>query len=94
MYDNSFLSRSRMHSQADFYSLFGALIELNRLNTIPEILSIVERILNFNGEIESNDLEKRQETNEYYNATRSASNDKGPRLIRIEIMKKVLLAEI
>ena len=94
IHNNNLLSRSRMHNQADFYSLFGALIELNRLNKIPDIPLMVERIMAFINEVESNNPEKSDIVNDYYQAVRSASNDKGPREKRINIMKTVLLGEV
>jgi Protein of unknown function DUF262 len=87
------LIRSRLRNQADFYSLFAAVYELDQHGFMPASDVACENLLRFL------DLVGNQATwvdepdaSAYYQAARSASNDPGPRRVRIDIIKAVLSA--
>jgi hypothetical protein len=87
--------RSRLRNQADFYSLFGAINELMQDNTISQIQDPISQLEKFIRVVD--DPEKRKmitKANEYYEAARSASNDTGPRRLRVNIIKSVLVGDI
>ncbi|MFB2875590.1 DUF262 domain-containing protein [Floridanema aerugineum] len=85
------LVKTRLKNQADFYSLFGAIAELNRENQLEISEEIGKNIYNFL-EIVTNEEErnKHKDALEYYNAVTSSFTDSGPRKKRIEIMKSVI----
>lgn len=85
------LVKTRLKNQADFYSLFGAIAELNRENQLEISQEIGKNIYNFL-EIVTNEEErnKHKDALEYYNAVTSSFTDSGPRKKRIEIMKSVI----
>lgn len=85
------LVKTRLKNQADFYSLFGAIAELNRENKLEISEEIAKNIYNFL-EIVTNEEErsKRKDALDYYNAVTSSFTDAGPRKKRIEIMKSVI----
>lgn len=86
------LGGTRLRNQADYYSLFGAIRELQAENELPNTNSMRQRLSTFISKVED---EKKREKNgdamAYYEAARSASNDRGPRETRIRIIKKALL---
>lgn len=92
------LSKTRLKNQADFYSLFGAIAELNRENDNKFILTIDigERVNNFLelvGDAELKNQSKDSLTNyqknalDYYEAVKFSFTDAGTRKTRIKIMK-------
>jgi hypothetical protein len=87
-----FLAQSRLRNQADFYSLFAAFAELRRENALSQDLSVIgDRLKAFLEIVDDDSLRSKVKTaEEYYNAARSASNDPGPRIARISIVKHVL----
>jgi len=86
---------TRLANQADFYSLFGAVAELNRQKVLPEPQAIVAALSQFVGAFNGLDLENGiPAIVDYYKAARSNSNDKGQREIRIRIVKDVLLGAL
>jgi hypothetical protein len=93
--DGNDLSATRLRNQADFYSLFGALVELQREGKHPKISEMINRLPIFVAKVEDPTVRVADsEVAAYYDAARSASSDKGPREMRIRIMKGVLLGEI
>ena len=97
------LSKTRLKNQADFYSLFGAIAELNReerliINEdtgtkINEFLEVVEdKKLQDQSKEDLNEYQKK--ALDYYQAVKSAFTDAGPRKIRIEIMKSLLKGDL
>ena len=81
-------------------SLFGAVAELKRESALPaeptsdNLAEIGGRLKQFLEILE--DEEKRavvKQATDYYDAARSASNDAGPRSVRIAVMKRVLKGE-
>lgn len=87
------LLATRLRNQADFYSLFGAVKNLaadQRLCTPSESAS---RLLKFAIDVEDETVRgKTGDLAVYYDAARSASNDKAPRENRISIITKLLTA--
>lgn len=89
--NGTFIVKSRLRNQADFYSLFGALSDLIKKGELPLIDDIVTRLTAF---IENVDDEQKRSSDDtaksYYEAARAASNDIGARTKRIEIMKNII----
>jgi hypothetical protein len=91
----SAILRSRLRYQADFFSLFGAIHELMSVNKLSQIKDPISKLESFVKTID--DPTQRPEIKwaySYYDATRSASNDAGPRRARIDTIKSVLLGDI
>lgn len=88
------LTVTRLRNQADFYSLFGAVCALQRSGKLPSFFEIRTRLAEFSRRIEQlSERENDAELAAYYEAARSASNDKGPRETRINYLKKLLATE-
>lgn len=90
--NNIDLTTTRLRNQADYYSLFGALRDIQATGELPLVKEMRARLNIFMSRVD-NEKEREQdsEVSAYYEAARSASNDRGPRGTRIDIMKKVLL---
>ncbi|WP_165233757.1 DUF262 domain-containing protein [Aquisphaera insulae] len=90
--DGNPIKSSRLRNQSDFYSLFGAIDDLQRENKMPSTPAAIQRLLAF---LEVVDDEDRRTTStqakKYYEAARSASNLGFNRKHRIETMTAVLL---
>ena len=85
------LIKSRFKNQADFYSLFGAISVLLESNSLKDEATLLNDIVEFASSIDDEATRVTQEDYEdYYKAARSASNDSGPRSVRIDILKKVI----
>lgn len=85
------LSRSRLKNQADFYSLVGAIDSLHKSGNLPEATVAGQRLKTFVSLLD--DPERRAQfafANDYYAAARSASNDQGPRQVRISKLVEVI----
>lgn len=86
------LVKTRLHNQADFYSLFGAVAQIN--NPAPPIHKWRDSLRRF---VEAVDDEHQRRVNpdaeKYFKAARSNSNDQTPRRERIEILTCVLRDE-
>ena len=97
------LRKTRLKNQADFYSLFGAVAELNReyqliidKETGPKINSFLEAVdekeLQDKSINELNDYQK--QAREYYQEFKKSLTDASPRKKRIEIIKSLLKGDI
>jgi len=89
------LVRSRLKNQADFYSLVGAVHDLLKSAKKVDEKIAADNLLSFLAIIENPD--KRQKfsfAKDYYAASRSASNDQGPRQTRIDVLRKVICEEV
>lgn len=87
------LVSSRLRNQADFYSLFGAVGLLKREGKLPDVADAVNRLSGFVVRVDDDTARKADDDlMGYYDAARSASNDKGPRETRIKYMKSLLEA--
>ncbi|MFD5016727.1 DUF262 domain-containing protein [Streptomyces chartreusis] len=85
----------RIRNQADFYSLFGAVINLHTANRLPSPGQAAERLANFLETV--TDEEGRSQlksASAYFDAARSASNDARQRNTRIEIITTVLTGDV
>jgi hypothetical protein len=86
------LQDSRLRNQADFYSLYGALLEMRREGAILSAAQLCQKLSAFVSLLGDEEaVKKSADLAAYLEAVRSASNDKGPRETRIAVVKKVLL---
>jgi hypothetical protein len=84
--------RSRLRNQADFYSLFGAFSELLDTGCLPSPDISWRRLLEFLSRVgDQESWPEHARAGTYFQAARSASNDPGPRRVRIDILKDVLV---
>ena len=82
---------SRLRNQADFYSLVAAIVSLNDAGMLPNPSTARDRLLQFIVRVENeNERRSDEKLSQYYEAARSASNDRGPRETRIAYVKHVL----
>jgi len=92
---DNLLVRSRLRNQTDFYSLFGGINEVKRkrISVSPDIVGA--RLKSFIAILED---EVRREAlpfaSAYYSASRSASNDQGPRQTRINMLYGVVSGDL
>ncbi|HEY9702181.1 MAG TPA: DUF262 domain-containing protein, partial [Allocoleopsis sp.] len=85
------LHQTRLKNQADFYSLFGAITELNRENNLQITEDIIQRIYDFLEVVSDEDKrEKNEQAKSYYNAVKFSFTESGTRKTRINIMKDVI----
>ncbi|GAB2790024.1 DUF262 domain-containing protein [Dyella kyungheensis] len=85
------LASSRLRNQADFYSLFGAIHELLQENGLVSEDVAGDRLAQFVQQVDDEQARSADaELTAYFDAARSASNDRGPRERRIAIMKNLL----
>ncbi len=90
---DNFLLRSRFQNQADFFSVFGAVSELNNIGKSPDSISILDKIKSFTGILENEDQRSNNKTVEqYYEYVRTASNRTTARKERIRILKDFILS--
>jgi hypothetical protein len=90
------IRESRLRNQADFYSLFAAVVELQRQDRCPtadRAAATLASWVNTLRDVERGSASPDQASSEsrYLGAARAASNDAGPRRIRIDIVKAILL---
>lgn len=84
----------RLRNQADFYSLYGTVLELLRNDELPDPSTVVERLIGFMATVGNEDARSgNTDARRYYDAARSASNDAAQRRDRIRILKNVILAK-
>ena len=89
------LARTRLKNQADFYSLVGAVCSLSRSGQAPASAPAFNRLDRFIEVVE--DEQKRNAfppALSYFNASRAASNDAGPRQTRINTLVEILSGNI
>ncbi|MBO6719380.1 MAG: DUF262 domain-containing protein [Rhizobiaceae bacterium] len=97
--DGPAITASRLKNQADFYSLFAAVIELQRDGQCPDAGVTARNLSRWVGrlrELEREPVPAVQAPHEsrYLDAARAASNDAGPRRTRIDITKSVIRGEL
>ena len=84
----------RLRNQADFYALYGAILDLEREGRLPSREESVARLNTFMTIVSDDEARVADiDANRYYDATRSASNDAAQRRDRIRILKEVLAGE-
>ncbi len=85
----------RIKNQADFYSLFGAVVQLHSSDTLPTSDVAAARLVAF---LETVSDERRRAENSaaarYYDAARSASNDARQRNSRIEVIAGIIAGDL
>ena len=87
------LARTRLKNQADFYGLFAAVHELQKNQKLREsrVKRIREELLKFMDQVQTgSERDQNSAVKAYYDAARSASNDAGPRRVRIDTLKDVV----
>lgn len=93
------LSKTRLKNQTDFYSLFGAVAELNGENKLNVTKEIGERINNFLEVVEGEQIKNKpinsltdyqKNALEYSQSVKQSPTDSGARKTRIRIMKSVI----
>jgi hypothetical protein len=84
----------RLRNQADFYSLYGAVLNLERSGDLPDDQTALSRLERFM-EVVGNETRRQDdaEAKRYFEAARSASNDVAQRRDRIRILAAVLTGE-
>lgn len=88
---DDWIAKSRLRNQADFYSLFGAILALLSQPTAPKPSTQARRLRKFTEKVvDEVAREGSAFARDYYEAARSASNDLGPRQTRIDIILAVL----
>ncbi|MFH0821937.1 MAG: DUF262 domain-containing protein [Pseudomonadota bacterium] len=88
------LSATRLRNQADFYSLFGAIVQLVRESTLPALESIRNRLSDFIRAVDDDsERQKDEDARNYYESGRSASNLKAQRERRIAVIGKRVLGD-
>lgn len=89
------LLKSRLRNQADFYSLAGAVHQLQKSGKALDPAAACEQLKKFIFVVD--DAIRRSEFSPaaaYYAAARSASNDQGPRQTRINMMFGIISGEL
>lgn len=85
------IADSRLRNQADFYSLFGAICTLQKDGRMPKPEETAARLISFINSVDDEQVRNQDDSlAKYYEAARSASNDKGPREYRINYIAKII----
>jgi Protein of unknown function DUF262 len=88
------LVKSRLKNQTDFYSLTGAINNLHKKAKLPAAPVAASRLKEFLAIVDDETRRPQYKSaNAYYASSRSASNDQGPRLTRINMVSSVISAE-
>jgi hypothetical protein len=84
----------RLRNQADFYSVFGAVLQLNADSKLPSVDDTARRLASFIQKVqdEPTRLEK-EDVRRYFEAARSASNDLRQRRTRVEVLAEAITTE-
>jgi hypothetical protein len=91
--DDLQLQRTRFRNQADFYSLVGAIHDVRGRGLLPIATETACRLSKFITFVDSDEARRKfPPADSYYAAARSASNDPGPRLTRINTIAQVITA--
>ncbi len=85
---------SRLRNQTDFYSLFGAVADLNDTNGLPDNDTCALRLKGFTDFVSSENQCNIGELQKYYKAVKESYNTAKARKVRIEVLKKVLSGDI
>ena len=89
------LARSRLKNQADFYSFVAAISSLSKRHHPIVVAEAFRRLRRFIEVVEDeHDRSVFPQAQSYYNASRAASNDAGPRQSRINTMVGILSGSI
>jgi hypothetical protein len=90
------LSKTRLKNQTDFYSMFAAISELHRENSLEISTEVSKRIEQFLKLVDSAERSKNQEAQNYYDAITTSPLYSGVEKTkaRIEILKSVIKRNI
>ena len=84
----------RLRNQADFYSLFGAILFLLRAGDLPDKATAIGRLDLAMTRVNSEEQrQKFEDAKRYFEAARSASNDIAQRRDRVEYLMKVITGD-
>lgn len=84
----------RLRNQADFYSLFGAILALVRDGRLPDRDTALERLNRAMSRVNSEDERQNfPDAKRYYEAARSASNDVAQRRDRVQFLVDVMTGD-
>lgn len=94
------LASTRLRNQVDFYSLFGALLNVDGSGDLPDATDCAHRLIGFTDALGEEDRDFSQtdeprvatDLDRYYSAARSAANDPSQRSTRIRILQKTITA--
>lgn len=85
------LRGSRLRNQIDFYSLFGAIAQLQKAGGLGAAETVASRLDEFARRVDSEQSSSADpDVSAYYEAARSAAADTGNRKKRVEIIAKLL----
>jgi uncharacterized protein with ParB-like and HNH nuclease domain len=85
------LVKSRLKNQADFYSLLGGVHKLIKSDQLPKPIESATNLKAFLSLVDDEEIRtKNDSAASYYAASRSASNDQGPRITRINIIQAAI----
>jgi hypothetical protein len=85
----------RLRNQADFYSLYGSVLDLVRSDGVPSADEALKRLSAFMRLVVDEKLRQgSDDAKRYFEAARSASNDVAQRRDRIRILTRVLMGDI
>jgi hypothetical protein len=85
------LLNSRLKNQADFYSLFGAIDSLHQDGTLGSVEHTGDVLTRFLARVDQTpEREADADLAAYFDAARSASNDRGPRETRLRYLRSIL----
>ena len=86
------LTKTRLHNQADFYSLFGAIGILIQEKKLPPVEDCAGNLKRFIEIVEDSDMRSNSEiANDYYEAATGASTDTPKRVKRVGIIKDIII---
>lgn len=87
--------KSRFRNQADFYSLFGVIVDLQKSKTLPTTEKLIEVLKKFLSLVDNEkDRSKNTDINQYYEYARTASNRTTARKERVRILKKFIFKNL
>jgi hypothetical protein len=90
--DGEHIVESRLRNQADFYSLFAAIVELLRDKKLPTPEKSSARVASWIATLKGDEDDQGlgEDDRNYLKAARSASNDPTPRRVRINRIKQII----
>lgn len=92
---DGYLAKSRLKNQADFYSLVGGVHNLLKSGQLPQPAASAQNLRHFLSLVDDEELRaKNDSATAYYAASRSASNDQGPRITRINIVRAAISGQV
>ena len=88
---NDDIRGSRLRNQIDYYSLIGAILELQGTDAAKPASDVATLLANFAHEVDSDESRgQRADAQAYYDAARSAASDTSNRRARIDLLAKIM----